>query len=176
MQKETAFNCPSAWRENAQLYREFVPSNPKCIVEIGVDYGFSLFTMARDFPDALVVGVDNFSYKNDTEAIQHLKNHLGFFPNIRILQMDSVDARKLWSTPDMFCDIDILHIDGDHSYEGVKNDFDIWSGAVAFDGVIMFHDIKSFPESVGKFFGQLDAGEKKTIDIGAGLGFYYKYD
>ena len=37
--------------------------------------------------------------------------------------------------------IDLLFIDGDHSYEGVKKDFEIYQSFVANNGIIAFHDI-----------------------------------
>lgn len=36
--------------------------------------------------------------------------------------------------------IDLLFIDGDHSYEGVKKDFDLYSTILSENGVIMLHD------------------------------------
>lgn len=36
--------------------------------------------------------------------------------------------------------IDILFIDGDHSYEGVKKDFDLYSTILSENGVILIHD------------------------------------
>ena len=37
--------------------------------------------------------------------------------------------------------VDLLFIDGDHSYEGVKKDFEMYSPLVADGGMIAFHDI-----------------------------------
>jgi predicted O-methyltransferase YrrM len=37
--------------------------------------------------------------------------------------------------------LDVLFLDGDHSYEGVKADFDLYSPLVGLGGVIVFHDI-----------------------------------
>ena len=37
--------------------------------------------------------------------------------------------------------IDLLFIDGDHSYEGVKKDFDLYKSSVSKNGIIAFHDI-----------------------------------
>lgn len=36
--------------------------------------------------------------------------------------------------------IDILFIDGDHSYEGVKKDFDLYSNIMSDNGIIILHD------------------------------------
>jgi cephalosporin hydroxylase len=37
--------------------------------------------------------------------------------------------------------LDVLYIDGDHSYEGVKADFNMYSSLVRPGGLIIFHDI-----------------------------------
>lgn len=37
--------------------------------------------------------------------------------------------------------LDVLFIDGDHSYAGVRKDFDLWSPLVRQGGIVMFHDI-----------------------------------
>ncbi len=36
--------------------------------------------------------------------------------------------------------IDLLFIDGDHSYEGVKQDFDLYSSILSNNGIIIIHD------------------------------------
>jgi len=45
--------------------------------------------------------------------------------------------------------IDFLFIDGDHSYEGVKMDFEMYSPLVRKGGIIAFHDIVEFPPGTG---------------------------
>lgn len=37
--------------------------------------------------------------------------------------------------------IDYLHIDGDHSYEGVKKDFELYSQIMSENGIITIHDV-----------------------------------
>jgi len=37
--------------------------------------------------------------------------------------------------------LDFIFIDGDHSYEGVKKDFEMYSPLVKKRGIIAFHDI-----------------------------------
>lgn len=46
--------------------------------------------------------------------------------------------------------LDFLFIDGDHTYEGVKKDFEMYSPLVRKGGLIAFHDIVPGPlECVG---------------------------
>jgi hypothetical protein len=40
-------------------------------------------------------------------------------------------------------EIDFLFIDGDHSYEGVKKDFDLYSKIISKNGMIVIHDTDS---------------------------------
>ena len=43
--------------------------------------------------------------------------------------------------------VDFLFIDGDHTYEGVKADFEMYGDLVRDDGIIMFHDIVEHPDN-----------------------------
>jgi predicted O-methyltransferase YrrM len=37
--------------------------------------------------------------------------------------------------------LDVLYLDGDHSYDGIKSDFELYSPLVKSGGIIVFHDI-----------------------------------
>ena len=37
-------------------------------------------------------------------------------------------------------ELDVLYIDGDHSYEGVKKDIEIYTPSVRVGGYVLFHD------------------------------------
>ena len=60
----------------------------------------------------------------NSEALESVKQQLGVEDVTRPLEM-----------------LDILFIDGDHSYEGVKADFLTYSPLVKKDGLVVFHDI-----------------------------------
>jgi predicted O-methyltransferase YrrM len=55
--------------------------------------------------------------------------------------------------------IDFLFTDGDHSYEGVKMDFEMYSRLVKKDGIVAFHDIAVHPPETGcevsKFWSEI---------------------
>ena len=56
-------------------------------------------------------------------------------PFIEVLRDYSENVGRMWILP-----IDILFIDGDHSYEGVKRDWDLFSPFVTSFGLVVFHD------------------------------------
>ncbi|MCA9034527.1 MAG: class I SAM-dependent methyltransferase [Planctomycetaceae bacterium] len=40
--------------------------------------------------------------------------------------------------------VDFLFIDGDHSYDGVKTDWSLWSRLIAVNGIVALHDSRSY--------------------------------
>lgn len=43
-------------------------------------------------------------------------------------------------------EIDFIFIDGDHSYDGVRTDWELWSPLMAHGGVIALHDSRSYAD------------------------------
>ena len=58
-----------------------------------------------------------------------------------------------------------MFIDGDHTYEGVKKDFEMYGPLVRESGIIAFHDIAVIekPCEVRKFWKELNSDYKKEI-------------
>jgi predicted O-methyltransferase YrrM len=78
----------------------------------------------------------NDPYSVDTFGIitQNLKN-VGVVEQVEIVRKTSDCAAQNWSKK-----IDILFVDGDHSYEGVKSDWDLFSPHLREFGIVIFHD------------------------------------
>jgi predicted O-methyltransferase YrrM len=54
---------------------------------------------------------------------------------VEVVRKYSTEAAKDWNRP-----IDMLFIDGDHTYEGVKNDWSLFVPHVTEFGIVVFHD------------------------------------
>ena len=163
----------SAWRGHEDFAVKLVEFlKPAVIVELGVDWGFSVFAFA--LPNiGTVYGVDWFQddkYAGDRTTYQHVlderaKLDLG---NVVLIKADFTDAAKSWTRP-----IDVLHIDGEHDYASVKQDFAHWARFVRDDGVILMHDTMSFPDDVGRFYDEIQL-PKFNFTHSHGLGVVCK--
>lgn len=92
-------------------------------LEVGVDKGKSLSIARMVAEDGVeIYGVD---LRPNPEVI-----------NTTHYQGDSKQVADLWQNGK----IDVLFIDGDHTYEGCKADIDSWYPHMAKDGVMLFHD------------------------------------
>lgn len=98
-------------------------------LEVGTDQGRSLWVARQLVPPAVKVwGVDL--------RINPKINNTNF------IQGDSVEVSKIWESGKLEAGklIDVLFIDGDHSYEGCKRDIEAWVPFVKEGGTILFHD------------------------------------
>jgi len=145
----------SAWKGHEEFAVKLVRFlKPDVVVELGVDYGYSAFAFA--LPNiGTVYGIDWFQgddcagHRNTCAQVRAQMVTLGL-GNLEIIHADFSTAARSWQRK-----IDILHIDGDHLYESVKRDFELWARFVGEDGVILMHDTISFPDDVGRFYGEL---------------------
>jgi len=115
------------------------------IVELGSYKGKSTVYLARSaLPMVNVICVDTFMSdattvsSNDT-LDTFLYNTAGL-SNIIVLPSKTGHVAKIMKANEHPAKIALLFIDADHSYEGVKTDFDNFSPFVAPGGVIIFHD------------------------------------
>jgi len=174
--REVLVRIPSAWGDgNVQGHVLFVDwlieeMQPKVTVDLGIDYGYSLIAFAHNNPGK-VYGIDGFEgdewtgTRNTYDQVSGLVTNLQL-NNVTLIKGYFDDVVKTWDTK-----IDLLHIDGFHSYEAVKNDFEKWSGFVNSTGVILFHDTDSHDARFGvkQFFQELDMPKHELFGF-QGLG------
>lgn len=119
---------------------------PKIIVEIGVARGGTLFLWARlAAKDARIVGInlpqDGWAYRRWKESF-----YQSFAAEGQTINLLSGNSQTQAMADELRRtlkgrEIDFLFIDADHSYEGVKKDYLLYSPFVRKGGVIAFHDI-----------------------------------
>ena len=143
-------------QEFEELLKEYVTLNPSKVVEIGSLYGWTLQHFIHYGQDeATVVAIDlpvrNFVGPNDWRVEKQEKNYKEEWPKwakakkckLYLIPDASQKPQTLQKTKDIFKgeQIDFLFIDGDHTYQGVKTDFELYSPLVRKGGIVAFHDI-----------------------------------
>lgn len=146
---------------------------PKTIVDLGFDRGLSALSFAyRNKGD--VFAIDWFEEVNYAtkcfaldSAFRNISNAIRFnyVKNIHLFVGPFADIAKKWVRK-----IDILHIDGAHSYSLAKKHFDHWKPFLTQNSVILIHDILAFPDETGQFFQDLEIEHKITFLNAQGLG------
>jgi len=108
-------------------------------VEIGCYAGGSACLMLQR-PNTRVISID-LGYPIDEEIVHGNVNKLNKFNNLyNYLKGDSQTYEMVNRLKELIDEIDILFIDGDHSYQGVINDFILYEGMVKKGGYIVFDD------------------------------------
>jgi len=135
----------SAWKGHRSFAEWLIEKKqPKVIVELGVDYGYSLFCFAN-LNIGTVYGIDTFQgdmhtgKHDDAEKLVNEIIEKNNYTNIKIIKDTFDSVYDSWNTP-----IDVLHIDGLHTYHDTLNDYNKWSKFLSSDGIILMHDVVSF--------------------------------
>jgi len=160
---------------------------PKFILEIGTAKGATLFLFSRiAAEDAVIISVDlpggNFGKGYPKWKIPLFKSFTFPKQKINLIRANSHAIETLNRVKSILKSnrLDFLFIDGDHSYEGVKKDFEMYSPLIDDNGIISLHDIADCPlESkifVSKFWNEIKEKYSYTEIIedknqkGAGIG------
>jgi predicted O-methyltransferase YrrM len=152
--------------EILQLAQILQASAPKRSLEIGTNYGGTLFLLCTvSPPDAKIISLDLPSgpfgggyprrkaplfrrfVRGDQELHLIRANSHSSETKERVLKI--LDGEQL----------DYLFIDGDHTYSGVQSDFQMYAPLVRSGGIVAFHDIVTYkPETecqVEKFWSEI---------------------
>ncbi len=132
----------------------------KAIAEIGVFEGFNTREFALHSPaDTVVYAIDPFfkgalgiSYGKLIALNNWKKKKIN---KIKLIQGFSADVSGFINEP-----LDFVFVDGDHTYDGVKKDFELYGEKLSDNGTIAFHDSRLFPQG----WTQSDWGPVQLID------------
>ncbi|RED52831.1 class I SAM-dependent methyltransferase [Cohnella lupini] len=149
----------SAWTGHRRFAYDLTRNlKPRTVVELGTAFGVSYFSFCQATVDS---AANTRCYAVDTwlgdphggyysEAIFEAVSAIAriHYPNVATLVRCFFDE-ALHYFPDE--SIDVLHIDGYHTYEAVKHDFDTWIPKLARNGVVLFHDIAERSRDFGVY-------------------------
>jgi cephalosporin hydroxylase len=125
---------------------------PRTVVEIGTASGGTLAGWcAVAEPDATIVSIDlpggDYGGGYDPDDLGPLQAHAQPGQTLRFLPADSHDPATCDALLGLLGGraVEFLHIDGDHTYEGVRADYELYSPLVASEGLVAFHDVLPHP-------------------------------
>lgn len=150
---------PSSWTEHVPFAFWIVDAmKPRSLVELGTWYGMSYLAFCQSIEnsglDTKAMAVD--TWRGDTQAgaiddsiLRELRTwHDPHYTGFSTLEQNdfAVAAQK---TPDG--SVDLLHIDGLHTFEAVSHDFETWLPKMSDRGVILFHDTQVKRDDFGVY-------------------------
>ena len=134
--------------EIEQLFNIVCAMQPKHLLEIGTAKGGALYLWAQAAaPDAALISVDlplgNYGGGYPACRIPFYQSFVRHKQKMHLVRADSHSEKTVQEVLNLLqgSKLDFLFIDGDHTYEGVKRDFALYSPLVKPGGLIGFHDI-----------------------------------
>lgn len=173
------------------LLRRLAAEPARVVLEIGTDRGGTLFLWTRvAAPDALLVTVDIHKMVGRFGRMSPFALVRTSFARERqrIELVDGADSRSDETAARVRGilrgrAVDFLFLDGDHRYESVRRDFELYEPLVRPGGIVALHDISACttPDTVGTaaFWSELKR-EHETDELAAGgapgygIGIYSK--
>ena len=127
------YNIEQKPEEFEQLFNLLVSQKEKkYALEIGSNFGGTTFALCHLFEKVITIDI---KYDPNFDIIKSK------FPGYEYIIMDSKNNDLLKILKNIGIKFDFIFIDGDHSYEGVKSDYDKFKKFLSNDGLIGFHDI-----------------------------------
>lgn len=160
-------------RELAPLIGLLRRRSPRVVVEIGTARGGTFYAWCQVAePNALIVSIDladgPFGGGYAPADISAFRGYGRPEQQLHFIQDDS-HAPKTRTTLEAILrgkEVDFLMIDGDHTYEGVRQDFEMYAPLVGEGNPIAFHDILPHPEDslceVDRFWNEIRSSYRHT--------------
>jgi hypothetical protein len=148
---------PMQVREEIQDFlSEMEKHRVSSFMEIGTAKGGTLFLFCSIFRDAkagISLDLPNGKFGGGYPAYRapFYRSFARPSQSLYLLREDSHSAATVEKVGAILRDsgLDFLFIDGDHSYEGAKRDFELYSPLVRKGGIIALHDIAVHPKELG---------------------------
>jgi len=187
---ESAYSLymPQEKEEITQLAKFVYELQPKIVVEIGTKFG-GTFKIWNEVTNAKTISIDLVDGIHGGVTRDDVNDRNKYFINLYGSRCNFIEGDSHQDlTYDLLVNvlkgqkIDFLFIDGDHTYEGVKQDYEMYKELVSDNGYIAFHDINDTQRHrdrnvyVGKLWNEL-IGEKIEFNIKAdwaGIGVIKK--
>jgi predicted O-methyltransferase YrrM len=142
--------------EIAALVEILARRRPRYVLEIGTSSGGTLFLFTKiSSPDAVITSI-NLPTNRFADCgyprwrIPIYKSFATQNQKINLIRQNSHDSSTLGMAKRILQGrkLDFLFLDGDHTYEGVKMDFEMYASLVDKGGIVAFHDIVPGPKEV----------------------------
>ena len=155
------------WAGHRQFAYDYIVNiRPNVVVELGTYHGCAFFAFCQAAKDHGLDATrlfavdtwkgtahDGFYGEEVFETFKALC--AGCFPGL-----STTAVRKLFTeaAPDFQDDsVDLLHVDGTHTYAAAEEDYCNWLPKMAQEGVIFFHDVFTERHGTTRFFRELSA-------------------
>lgn len=132
--------------EIAQLLELVRADRPMRVLEIGTANGGTLYLLAAaSAPRSRVLSLDVRGFDWTRLRVYRTcvaRRHIEVWTRDSYHQETRDEVAAFFGRP-----LDVLFVDGDHAYEGVKRDYELYAPLVRSGGLIAFHDIVDGPAS-----------------------------
>jgi len=169
----------STWVDHLPFGFDLVEAlRPRTLVELGSQAGLSYFAFCQSVK-AHGLGTrcyavdtwagDEHTGQYDDSVFQDVKAHndAHYAAFSTLLRMRFEEAVTRFEPNS----VDLLHIDGFHTYDAVSADFEAWYPTVSPGGIVLFHDIRARVHDFGawRFWDEL-CRDHETFTFGHGFG------
>lgn len=177
--------------EIAALLEILAKRGPRRILEIGSARGGTFFLLSRvAAADAHLITIDLPDRSFSTDSVPWRSELVRSLSQVR-QRVDVISAdSQLQETAEWVKELlrgkllDLLFIDGDHRYEGVRRDFHLYAPLVCQEGLIAIHDIvpgeEKYVGGVPRFWREISEGRPSRTLVenweqgGYGIGLLEK--
>ena len=155
----------SAWIEHAPFAFWLIDVHrPRVLVELGTHLGYSFFSFCQAIAQ---LKTSTRAYAVDTWRGDE---HAGFYGEEVFNAVSKHNAERYSGFAQLVrssfddalpyfedCTVDLLHIDGRHFYEDVRQDFNLWRPKLSDRAIVLLHDTDVRERSFGvfRFWGEL---------------------